>query len=71
MDHPVVKNLESIGHASLEDFKNESVGNDYFGNEIMFGDEIVLDPMTGGTVLRESLSEYLEEQYGFAFREAK
>ncbi|MED0702853.1 hypothetical protein P4S79_09710 [Aeribacillus composti] len=49
----------------------EHVGIDYFGEEILIDDDIVEDPNTGETVLRDNLERYLSEVYDFKFQTAK
>jgi hypothetical protein len=48
----------------------EHFGTDYFGNEILVGDSIVIDPASGEIILEESLEDYLIEVKGFLFKSA-
>ncbi len=40
---------------------------DYFGNEVLKGDSVVLDPSNGEMILEDSLEDYLIEVKGFQF----
>ncbi|MFP3512979.1 hypothetical protein SB775_25905 [Peribacillus sp. SIMBA_075] len=51
--------------------KPEHAGIDFCGHEILIGDSIVIDPSTGGIVLKENLENYLSEVYGFSFKTAE
>ncbi|RBN38427.1 hypothetical protein DMN50_25450 [Priestia megaterium] len=51
--------------------QSEHAGVDYFGTEILIGDEIVTDDNTGEVVLKDDLEKYLEEEYGFKFTTAE
>jgi hypothetical protein len=48
-----------------------SWGIDYFGDEILHGDELVSDSNTGEVVLKENLNRYLKEVYGLEFKKAE
>lgn len=48
----------------------EAVGVDIFGNEIFPGDDIVILP-NGEIILEESLEDYLIDELGFRFEQAK
>lgn len=47
----------------------EHAGIDYYGNEILQGDEIVI--ADGEVVLKEDLEKFLSEVYGFEFKQAE
>jgi len=49
----------------------EHNGIDYFGAEILAGDEIVIDENNGEVVLKENLEDYLREVYEFTFTTAE
>jgi hypothetical protein len=49
----------------------EHAGIDYFGSEILAGEEIVIDENTGEVVLKENLEQYLSEVYEFRFTTAE
>ncbi|PKR82798.1 YqaI family protein [Heyndrickxia camelliae] len=53
------------------DKQPEHAGIDYFGNEILVGDSIVIDPVNGETILEEHLEDYLIEKCGFEFKTAE
>lgn len=70
LDHPIVTNIERTGFPNMV-AQPEHYGIDYFGDEILVEDEIVEDPNTGETVLKENLERYLAEVYEFKFQTAK
>ncbi|MGG0718721.1 hypothetical protein ABE096_14155 [Robertmurraya massiliosenegalensis] len=61
---------EKSGLANVVD-QPEHFGIDYYGNEILIGDSIVIDPSNGEIVLEARLEDYLIEVKGFQFQTAK
>lgn len=66
LDHPQITKVEKTGYP----VKVESRGTDFFGNEILAGDKVVVTP-DGENVLEESLEDYLIEVLGFRFINAE
>jgi hypothetical protein len=67
-DHPIVESLERTGLPNAI-AQEECNGLDYFGNEILEGDEIVIDGEE--VVLKDNLEDYLADVYGIEFTMAK
>ncbi|MEI2392176.1 hypothetical protein V8V55_20445 [Priestia megaterium] len=70
LEHPEITQVNRTGYVNMV-AQSEHAGVDYFGTEILIGDEIVTDDNTGEVVLKEDLEKYLEEEYGFKFTTAK
>jgi Hypothetical protein Yqai len=70
LEHPEITQVNRTGYVNMV-AQSEHAGIDYFGTEILIGDEIVTDDNTGEVVLKEDLEKYLEEEYGFKFTTAK
>ncbi|QSX20021.1 YqaI family protein [Priestia megaterium] len=70
LEHPEITQVNRTGYANMI-AQSEHAGVDYFGTEILIGDEIVTDDNTGEVVLKEDLEKYLEEEYGFKFTTAE
>jgi Hypothetical protein Yqai len=70
MEHPEITQINRTGYPSMVD-QSEHAGVDYFGTELLAGDDIVEDPATGEVVLKEDLEKYLKEVYEFKFSEAE
>jgi Hypothetical protein Yqai len=68
-DHPVIESMEKTG-LPYNGAQPKHVGIDYYGTEILLGDEIVIDSNTGEIVLKENLEKYLCEVCGFVFKSA-
>ena len=66
LEHPEITQVNRTGYVNIV-AQPEHAGVDYFGTEILIGDEIVTDDNTGEVVLKEDLEKYLEEEYGFKF----
>jgi hypothetical protein len=66
MEHPQIEQALKTGYPE----KIKSYGTDFFGNEILEGDEIVVTP-DGENVLADSLEDYLIEILGFRFIKAE
>jgi hypothetical protein len=70
LEHPEITQVNRTGYVNMV-AQSEHAGVDYFGTEILMGDEIVTDDNTGEVVLKEDLEKYLEEEYGFKFTTAE
>ena len=70
LEHPEITQVNRTGYVNIV-AQSEHAGVDYFGTEILIGDEIVTDDNTGEVVLKEDLEKYLEEEYGFKFTTAE
>ncbi|EIJ79164.1 hypothetical protein PB1_16444 [Bacillus methanolicus PB1] len=69
-DHPVIEQINRTGFPNMIS-QPVHAGIDYFGSEILAGDEIVIDENTGEVVLKENLEDYLVEVYEFRFTTAE
>ncbi|WP_404293138.1 hypothetical protein LG276_00865 [Cytobacillus kochii] len=67
MEHPEVTQLRRTGYPNLI-AQPEHAGIDYFGEEILEGDEIV--EYDGEIILEGNLQRYLCEVLGFEFKSA-
>ncbi|MEK4968573.1 hypothetical protein MKX67_08790 [Cytobacillus sp. FSL W7-1323] len=67
MEHPEVTQLRRTGYPNLV-AQPEHAGIDYFGEEILEGDEIV--EYDGEIILEGNLQRYLCEVLGFEFKSA-
>jgi len=70
LEHPEITQVNRTGYVNMV-AQSEHAGVDYFGTEILIGNEIVTDDNTGEVVLKEDLEKYLEEEYGFKFTTAE
>jgi len=70
LDHPVTTRILRTGYPNML-AQSEHYGIDYFGDEILVDDDIIEDPNTGETVLKDNLERYLVEVYEFKFQTAK
>ncbi|MGE6261313.1 YqaI family protein [Heyndrickxia sporothermodurans] len=70
MEHPMIIQIQKTGYPNLQ-AQPEHSGIDYFGNEILVGDSIVIDPINGEVVLEEHLEDYLIERLGFQYTTAE
>ncbi|MGG3572834.1 hypothetical protein ABES80_10165 [Bacillus gobiensis] len=66
IEHPAITRVNQIGYADMA-AKEEHQGIDYFGSEILSGDDVVIDE-DGEIVLKEDLEKFLAEKYGFKFQ---
>lgn len=69
LEHPIVTKVNKTGYANLV-AQPEHFGTDYFGNEVLKGDSVVIDPSNGEMILEDSLEDYLIEVKGFQFKTA-
>ncbi|WLR54864.1 hypothetical protein LC048_21105 [Mesobacillus subterraneus] len=67
-DHPVIEQMERMGYPNAV-VQPEHSGTDYFGDEILEGDDIVIDGEE--MVLKDNLEDYLSDVYGLEFTTAK
>jgi Hypothetical protein Yqai len=67
MDHPMIMQIERYGYPENLSEQTEHCGTDFFGDEILEGDEVIEDQEAGELVLKENLEKYLNEEYGFKF----
>ena len=65
-DHPVIERIEKTGYPNMIE-QPEHAGIDYYGTEIIEGDDIV--EYDGEVVLKENLEKFLAEM-GFEFKTA-
>ena len=65
LEHPMISEMNRKGFVGTEEI---NCGSDYFGFEILAGDEVV--EYDGEVILKENLDEYLKE-LGFSFRKAE
>lgn len=63
LEHPDITKTLKKGYPA----QPEHAGSDYFGDEILVGDEIVTDPNTREVVLKENIVQYLKVVYAFQF----
>ncbi|MGG3624366.1 hypothetical protein ABES25_12495 [Bacillus gobiensis] len=66
IEHPVISNINRTGYANMAD-QEEHQGIDFFGNEILSGEDVVIDE-DGEMVLKDDLEKFLAEKYGFKFQ---
>ncbi len=66
MDHPDITRTERTGFPNLVS-QSEHIGIDYFGEEVLVGDEYV--EYDGDLILLDNLERYLSE-LGFEFKTA-
>ncbi|MBU8773216.1 hypothetical protein KM923_27370 [Cytobacillus oceanisediminis] len=66
-DHPMIEQVQRTGFPNMID-QPEHAGIDYFGDEILDGDDIV--EYDGEIILRDNLERYLKEVMEFEFKTA-
>lgn len=69
LEHPIITKINQTGYTDLA-VQTEHAGIDYFGNEILVGDSIVVTPY-GEMILEDSFDDYLIEVLGFVFKKAE
>ncbi|MFS0593966.1 hypothetical protein AB1L05_20475 [Cytobacillus horneckiae] len=67
MEHPLVTQIERTGYPNMIE-QPEHAGMDFFGDEILYGDEFV--EYEGELILIDNLNRYLVEEMGFQFKTA-
>lgn len=70
LEHPAITRINKTGYPENMIEQPEHNGNDVFGDEILTGDEIVIDE-NGEIILKDNLERYLSEAYGFQFTQAE
>jgi hypothetical protein len=74
LEHPDITRCNRTGYPEgIHDLINqpEHNGFDYFGKEILSGDDIVIDEEMGEVILLDNLEKYLERVYGMRFTTAE
>lgn len=66
IEHPLITKVEQTGYPNMVK-QPEHNGIDYFGDEILQGDEVVFDPENDEVILKCNLEKYLEKMFGFDF----
>jgi uncharacterized protein (DUF1697 family) len=66
LEHPDITRVNRTGYADMA-AQEEHQGIDYFGSEILSGDDVVIDE-DGEMVLKDDLEKFLAEKYGFKFQ---
>lgn len=65
MEHPLVTQIERTGYPNMIE-QPEHAGIDFFGDEIIDGDEFV--EYEDELILIDNLNRYLVEEMGFQFK---
>lgn len=68
IEHPMITRINATGYPNMI-AQPEHAGIDFFGNEILVGDEII--EHDGNVILADSLEDYLIEELGFEFKTAE
>lgn len=72
IEHPEITNTLKTGYPNLDVVAQPlHYGTDFFGNEVLIGDEIIIDPETAEMFPADRLEDYLIEAKNFIFRTAK
>lgn len=66
LEHPDITQINKTGYLNME-AQPEHRGIDYFGDEILSGDDIVIT-QEGELLLQSNLEKYLYEVQGFHFK---
>lgn len=67
LEHPDITRTLRTGYPEgLRINQTEHYGIDYFGDEILIGDDVVIDEAE--IILKDNLERYLSEEYGFQFK---
>ncbi len=70
LEHPMITKINKTGYPENMGNQPEHNGIDAMGDEILTGDEIVIDNERGEVILKDNLNDYLAEMYGFLFTTA-
>ncbi|WP_318999798.1 YqaI family protein [Mesobacillus sp. S13] len=65
IEHPAITRTLRTGYPEKVVDQPECEGTDYFGDEILTGDDVVVDGEE--TILQNNLEEYLSDVYGMKF----
>jgi hypothetical protein len=68
LEHPSITQANKMGYANMV-AQPEHAGSDYFDEEILVGDDVVIDGEE--LILQSNLEKYLTEVYGFQFKTAE
>jgi hypothetical protein len=77
LEHPMLSEMNQFGFLKMQGLENvvnqsECAGIDYYGNEIIEGDDIVIDKENfHEIILKENLTQYLVDKCEFAFFEVR
>lgn len=66
LEHPMVSRINRTGYPENVIKQPECAGIDYFGSEVLEGDEIV--EYDGELILKENLERFLTEVLDFTFK---
>jgi hypothetical protein len=64
LEHPAINEVNRKGYIGITN-QPECAGIDYFGDEILNGDDVVIDG--DEVILKDNLEKYLYEIYGMHF----
>lgn len=67
LEHPLITQVERTGYPNMVQ-QQEHYGVDFYGAEILEGDEIV--EFDGEIILKENLERFLSEEMEFVFKTA-
>lgn len=70
MQHPQITQIEKTGYPNMAS-QPEHNGIDFFGEEILVGDSIVIDSDNEEVILESNLEDYLIEKCQFHFTTAE
>lgn len=68
LEHTMISRIERTGYPNMMD-QPEHAGIDFYGDEILEGDEIV--EFDGEVILKDNLERFLAEQMEFVFKTAE
>ncbi|MGG3663186.1 YqaI family protein [Bacillus gobiensis] len=66
IEHPDITRVNRTGYTDMF-AQEEHRGIDFFGNEIVAGEDVVIDE-DGEMVMKDDLEKFLAEKYGFKFQ---
>jgi hypothetical protein len=77
LEHPQISEMNQFGYLKAQGFENvvaqnEHCGSDYYGTEILEGDDVVIDKENfHEEILKENLTQYLVDRCDFVFCEVR